>query len=528
MYRQKKGCFLVMKRVRSVGLKAKKDWESQKMNQTGHRFGVAATCEAGFTMVEVLTAIMVLVIGLFAVLTVFTTALQASLRTKVRTASVSLANEQLEMIRNLSYEQVYLTDDSNLLATGEITASGPDYIYDDEGVDRQVVVGAAGVKANVNDATTQRNGIQYRVRTYVVWVDDPVDQLDPDDTDPQDYKRTIVKVSWSSPKPAAEVVVASNFLKTATTVYPTIRITDPYPDEYITGTHTVMSTADVNDATATITKVVFYLYEPDGSLAQQSPDVTVAPYNWNLDTQTACGGPCPDAFNYNIKATVFTDTGRDDSDVARVAIDNTAPDKNKIIQVNTIATTSSSLTLSWKVQADVDGVFPPFKYRIYRKPVAGAYQPVAEINSDGATDGVYTNTGLSPDTKYFFRMQVVDHVGKESLSVQEVESTTAVAGDIDPPNFPVGATITAQPTAWSTIYLEWTASTDADAIGYEVQRYFPAYSDWLSIISPIPVTELSDTDLEPGTTYKYRVYVIDAAGNLSTTYLEVETTTVSR
>lgn len=483
----------------------------------------------GFTLVEILTAVMILTIGLFAVLTVFTTALKASITTKARTTAIGMANEEVETLRSLSYEQAYLTDDNtNLMATGEITFDGSDYYYDDDGVDRQVIIAPSGIKANVNDVTTNRNGIQYRVRTYVVWVDDAADDVSPADTDPQDYKRAIVKVSWSSPGVGSEFVVATNFLKTATTVYPTIVIDSPNPDKHVTDTEEIATTANANESGATITKVVFYLYEPDGSLAETSSDITSAPYNWDLNTLTACGGQCPDGYNYNVKATVFTDTGRDDSDTVRLAIDNTRPDKDKIVELDTISSTSNSITLSWEVAADIDGVFPPFKYRIYRREPSTGYEVVAEIKSDGDLDGLYTNTGLTANTRYFYRMQVVDHVGLESQSVAERDLTTAVSSDTTPPTFPGGAALTAVPTAWSSVSLEWTASIDPDTIGYEVRRYSSTYSTWLSIVSPLPDNEMDDSDLEPETTYSYRVYAIDAVGNLSATYLEADATTDSR
>lgn len=45
--------------------------------------------------------------------------------------------------------------------------------------------------------TVNRNGLDYTIRTSVVYIDDPFDQLAPDDSFPTDYKRVRVDVSWT-------------------------------------------------------------------------------------------------------------------------------------------------------------------------------------------------------------------------------------------------------------------------------------------------------------------------------------------
>lgn len=119
----------------------------------------------GFTLIEVIvgTALMLIIfIGIYEMI-LFSFKMVA--QSKARITATALANEKIELARNLSYNQVG-------------TVGG---------------IPSGSIPENETDVL---NGITYTVKTTVVYIDDPFDNLFPADPLPWDYKRVKVAVSW--------------------------------------------------------------------------------------------------------------------------------------------------------------------------------------------------------------------------------------------------------------------------------------------------------------------------------------------
>ncbi|OGM15976.1 hypothetical protein A2V56_04405 [Candidatus Woesebacteria bacterium RBG_19FT_COMBO_42_9] len=84
---------------------------------------------------------------------------------RARIAAKYIAQEKIEVIRNLPYDDV-----------GTLGGIPPGNLAQGENL--------------------QRNGINYMVRTIIIYIDDPFDTIAPTDTDPADYKRVKVEVTW--------------------------------------------------------------------------------------------------------------------------------------------------------------------------------------------------------------------------------------------------------------------------------------------------------------------------------------------
>lgn len=121
--------------------------------------------QKGFTFIEVLIGIALLLIifvGLYGSLQL---GLKITGQSRARVTAIALANQKIEIAKNLSYDQV-----------GTIGGIPSGNIEETE--------------------TITRNNIKYTVKTTVGYVDDPFDGLAPDDSLPNDYKKVKVKVSW--------------------------------------------------------------------------------------------------------------------------------------------------------------------------------------------------------------------------------------------------------------------------------------------------------------------------------------------
>ena len=123
-------------------------------------------------------------------------------------------------------------------------------------------------------------------------------------------------------------------------------------------------------------------------------------------------------------------------------------------------------------------------------------------------------------------MRAIDAAGNLSAYSTIATATTAAAPDTTAPTAPSGFSATASGS--TSINLAWTASTDNVGVtGYRVERCQGA-SCWSFVQIGTPTgTTFSNTGLAAGTTYRYRVRAIDAAGNLSR-YSTIATATTRR
>jgi prepilin-type N-terminal cleavage/methylation domain-containing protein len=121
--------------------------------------------KSGFTLVEVLVGIALLSIVFLGIYGAFQLGLKVTGQSKARVTAIAIANQKIEQIRNLPYDDI-----------GTIGGVPPGVIPEIE--------------------TEIRNGVNFTIKTTVLYIDDPFDDTSPDDPLPTDYKRAKVKVSW--------------------------------------------------------------------------------------------------------------------------------------------------------------------------------------------------------------------------------------------------------------------------------------------------------------------------------------------
>ena len=119
----------------------------------------------GFTFIDILIGAALLIIVFTGILGAYQLGMKVVGQSKARTTAIALANQKIEMARNLSYQGV------------------------------GTIGGIPAGQLNETEIIT-RNGAAYTVKTTVVYIDDSLDGLIPADAQPSDYKRVKVKVSW--------------------------------------------------------------------------------------------------------------------------------------------------------------------------------------------------------------------------------------------------------------------------------------------------------------------------------------------
>jgi type II secretory pathway pseudopilin PulG len=127
----------------------------------------------GFTLVEVLVGTFLILIVFLGVFGAYQLGIKVVLQSKLRIDATALANQQLEMIRNLSYTAVGTQGASLPYAQGDLEPT----------------------------TTTVRNNTEYTIETKVKYIVDEADGTGGADPCNWDYKRAEVKVSWSGRAP---------------------------------------------------------------------------------------------------------------------------------------------------------------------------------------------------------------------------------------------------------------------------------------------------------------------------------------
>ena len=155
------------------------------------------------------------------------------------------------------------------------------------------------------------------------------------------------------------------------------------------------------------------------------------------------------------------------------------------------STPPTSITVSWTASGGATG------YNVYRATAATG--PFTTVLASPAASP-YVDSGLTPNTKYFYKVSATNTAGESSLSAA-VSATTAPAA-------PTNITPTALST--SSIKVTWTASTGATS--YKVYRDTQASFATATLAGSSATTTFTDTGLNPGSQYYYEVSAVNANG----------------
>lgn len=136
--------------------------------------------QKGTTLIEVLVAILILVMVIVSVFSLIRFSFKLIGRSEARITASNLANQRMELLRNLPYDKLGTT--------------------------------AGWPKGDIPSQQVKTlNNINYTVKTDIQYVDDPLDGLAPSDLYNADYKKVRVWVSWDKYSMPQPVILVSNF-----------------------------------------------------------------------------------------------------------------------------------------------------------------------------------------------------------------------------------------------------------------------------------------------------------------------------
>jgi len=167
--------------------------------------------------------------------------------------------------------------------------------------------------------------------------------------------------------------------------------------------------------------------------------------------------------------------------------------------LSAVSISHDQIQLSW-----IDQALDETGYRVERSVNGIDFTQITSLASDSVN---HTDTGLTPNTTYWYRIYAVNGAGSSDFS--NVDSATTLPPP-PPPAAPTG--LTATPTSDSSITLSWSDNA-IDETEYRVHRSPTESGIWTTIATlPMDSTGYGDNGLSPSTDYSYQVAAINAWG----------------
>jgi type II secretory pathway pseudopilin PulG len=160
--------------------------------------------ERGMTLIEVMVAAMMLVVGILALLTVFTTSGALATKSEREAQASDFAEQQVELMRALPYSAVALNATTADATWNAYKTVGDPHYVAPTGTETAVAVDATNGKiAPVGTWEDDRMTVRGNVYRYVTWGDDP------SIPGTQDFKRIVVAVTVAGAGAISAPIVAT-------------------------------------------------------------------------------------------------------------------------------------------------------------------------------------------------------------------------------------------------------------------------------------------------------------------------------
>lgn len=177
------------------------------------------------------------------------------------------------------------------------------------------------------------------------------------------------------------------------------------------------------------------------------------------------------------------------------------------LNLGATAITTTRIDLSWSTP-NSNGGTPINGYKIEREnSCSGAFSTIVANTTN--TQTTYSNTGLTANTCYKYKVSAMNKVGTGTASNNATATTPT-----NPPTPPSPPTnLVATMVSSSQIHLSWTASPSV-VNGYKIERESPIGNGFGTIVANTTnsTTYYDNTGLAPSTVYNYRVSALNATG----------------
>lgn len=372
-----------------------------------------------FSVIEALMAMTFMTLVLIALLGLLSASVKAISSSKVSTIATQIANEYIEKVRAMSYDQVGISGGN---PSGMLSA----------------------------EETKTVSGIQFTINHEVVWVDDSADGTSTADANgSQDYKQVSVSVSWVNEQQVTRTVNAVTFVKykAAQSESPTVNFvhgdhdpvktppdgtifgTDgsPYEDWFTSGS--IPLKASATDVENDLVSMRFYVggITPSNGLYQISPTGSYenSPVCWwNPNATDSFGVPLWGEGTHEVVVEVWDSHGLRDAKSIFWTIDKFPPKWLDSQPANLSAQVLDNVRIKLTWQSAWDGPDIVERYRVYRQADAEGF--VVDEDDLNAPDLNYTDEGLSEWATYQYYITALSVGGRESTTTSNTISAKVI------------------------------------------------------------------------------------------------------
>jgi phosphodiesterase/alkaline phosphatase D-like protein len=172
---------------------------------------------------------------------------------------------------------------------------------------------------------------------------------------------------------------------------------------------------------------------------------------------------------------------------------------------------------SREIQVTWSDVAYESSYRVERSATGtSGWTTVGTVGADTLT---FNNPGLTPSTKYYYRVIAVNSTGESPASA--VVNATTPATPTAVPSAPSSPALTVLSS--TSIKMTWRDTTNE--LYFRVERSLSSTGGWTQVAT-VPTNTLlfTDTGLTPSTTYYYRVFAVNELGSSASSSVVSKTT----
>lgn len=461
-------------------------------------------CEDGFTLVEVLMATVVLVVGLLALLTILDTTVKASMTTRAREGGTNLARQIIEDARTIPYAQIVPTS-----IEGQLQAIKAEEKY------------PLADGSSASGWQIERRGFTYTVKVSECAIDNPKDGVakthgstfcegqrewkagEVEDKEPEDLKRITVEASWTIQKHTATVKQVSTLTAAGQAIgliAKELHLVEPPYSFNRESTAPVISEA----ATTTLTFSVSF---PEGTSAidwslegAKQEEITVSSKATSATFSWAISGISDGTYQVSAQAVNSTGVIGPPISIPVRLIRGTPKAPEAVGGFNTVYNSGVATEvgeLQWKADSERDVI----GYRVYG-PSKELVCPESSETLSTATSCIDFKLPAGKPAERAYSVVALYRNATEEVKESSPSAVTIKQSESTAPNSPTNLVLTKNEDG--SVTLKWTAPTGGAEVWF--YRIYRGSTNYTSRYGETTETTFKDTDAI--TTHEYWVTAV--------------------
>jgi prepilin-type N-terminal cleavage/methylation domain-containing protein len=493
---------------------------------------VRPSSQSGFTLVEVLVAMFILLVGVLGVVTLVDGANAVTSKTKAREGGTAIARSVIEVSRSIRYRDLTVASLEDALETrpglADAKPSTPGYQVQQRGIYYTMTLTVCSLDDDKDDLGSRPNGVTF-------CADSLGPAVTPRDRNPDDYKRVRVHLDWSTRATQHSVTQTSSIINPVGGLGPSVTgltMTSPASSSSDEVRIESNSSSPINSASFLATSSGFAADLTWSINGDSQGKANGGPTSWNFTWNFTKAGADPGNIvyydcKYFIQADAFDAEGRAGSPRVLTVILNR---REPIAPADVTAGRNGSgdrVDVRWTPNPECDIV----GYRVYRSSASGTLGTQVSCPDPSAPSPTVTTKEWCVDETapssgpLYYTVVAVDTLASGALreGTRPAQVTVPATGGNAVPSTPTNLSVCIggqpgcngpnnQSAPSGQIVVRWDPSTDSDGTVsfYRIYRDGTAYTNRWDDFFPGVGGILAWLEYAPGTgSHDYRVTAVD-------------------